>query len=1023
MQSKKRIVIILTIIIAILIVIATGLLVYKNLLTGSNTSTNDIKQSVSSTQKIVEDFYDKPITDEKIALEAIELNRNQLGYGDINFSFEFEGKEEWMGASYSFKLLYKNIPVSDRGISVITKSDYSGNKLITGGVDIEKISKINITPKITQDEATNIAKETLGEEFKECYEFLDKKVYIRPKLVIYETKNQYVLAYIYSGIYTICIVDAQNGNIITSHSRFCTGVAEYEGQNGDIQQIFYDSKEDIKDLLWNKDKNIFIMDDYTGEFMSINDIQMGKNKSAVDAMANTYRAVEFFEKYFSKTFDVKVVTINCTDEKTIDNASGGSEKDEEGTFAYIYFGERKNKKKLQFSAYLDIVAHEYTHAVTSSIAFDTNYRRDDSKYFEQNALKEAYSDIFGELVEREYTGDNDWKVISRNLKEPKIREYSKRYIGEKDNGGAHDNSTIISHTAYLMSRDNYNKKYDAEFLLDYNQLGQLWYRSLEYLKDMEFKNFSDCRWAIELSAEELINEGVLLEGNLKVIEQAFNEVGVDRDVVRHSVEKGLKIISTTKNSTLVVSVETETTPSEIVEVLEVTTTKLKSELPEIVQAVLDNEETWLNELNEMTYGYDGATPKVGYNECWFQDIDMDGTPEFIVGGMGFQSDGIVIQVYNIYKYKNGSLQRIEINGRTFSGEKEPYLEVLWDGEEPHYGSGAFNNLLKVFKNNNTGKFLYTMEHKYDYTSDPDGGGVISFYVYNMNKDVLECDGNHIVYCSVDKNNIINGNYRVYNHDGEVDEQEFLKTYNSFFENLTPYKTTIKSIPCTKLSDGKSGYYDTMSLEQKKQALLSSYNAWSCKENSNAELPLSKFVNELSKRINEPKKSLSEDELRNIISSYGNVCAWEYADYDGDGTKEAFAIIGENSSPDYYVSDKIQSVYFINSQGNVKEVRNSFDGFMCNAEAYTTYSGKGFFSCNVTAGGSSWKTYLFSVKNGECYELNISGAIQDFYIKNNKCYTTESEFLSEGGHVWSEIELVYDENSQEFSKGSHTGNYF
>lgn len=303
------------------------------------------------------------------------------------------------------------------------------------------------------------------------------------------------------------------------------------------------------------------------------------------------------------------------------------------------------------------------------------------------------------------------------------------------------------------------------------------------------------------------------------------------------------------NSTLVVPIEDETTPSEIVEIPEVTTIEPKSELPEIVQAVLDDEEMWLNELNEMTYGYEGHMPKVGYNECWFQDIDIDGTPEFIVGGMGFQSDGIIIQVYNIYKYKNGSLQRIEVNGRTFSGEKEPYLELLWDGEEPHYGSGAFNNLLKVFKNNNIDEFLYTMEHKYDYTSDPDGGGVISFYVYNMNKDAFECDGNSIVYCSVDKNNIINGNYRVYNHDGEVDEQEFLKTYNSFFENLIPYKTTIKSIPCTKLSAEKSGYYDTMSVEQKKQALLSSYNAWSCKENSDAELPLSKFMDKLNSQGN------------------------------------------------------------------------------------------------------------------------------------------------------------------------------
>lgn len=321
------------------------------------------------------------------------------------------------------------------------------------------------------------------------------------------------------------------------------------------------------------------------------------------------------------------------------------------------------------------------------------------------------------------------------------------------------------------------------------------------------------------------------------------------DPRNNNIDKNIQRAISNYPDIMVVPIEDETTPSEIVEIPEVTATEPKSELPEIVQAVLDNEKMWLNDMNEMTYGYEGHMPKVGYNECWFQDIDMDGTPEFIVGGMGFQSDGIVIQVYNIYKYKNGSLQRIEVNGRTFSGEKEPYLELLWDGEEPYYGSGAFNNLLKVFKNNNTGEFLYTMEHKYDYTSDSDGGGVISFYVYNMNKDVFECDDNHIVYCSVDKNNIINGNYRVYNHDGEVDEQEFLKTYNSFFENLTPYETTIKSIPCTKLSAEKSGYYDTMSAEQKKQALLSSYNAWSCKENPDAELPLSKFIDKLNSQNN------------------------------------------------------------------------------------------------------------------------------------------------------------------------------
>lgn len=169
--------------------------------------------------------------------------------------------------------------------------------------------------------------------------------------------------------------------------------------------------------------------------------------------------------------------------------------------------------------------------------------------------------------------------------------------------------------------------------------------------------------------------------------------------------------------------------------------------------------------------------------------------------------------------------------------------------------------------------------------------------------------------------------------------------------------------------------------------------------------------------------ISEDELKNIMSSYGNICAWEYADYDGNGMKEAFAIVGKNSMPDYYISDSIQGVYFISAKGEVKELSKISNGLMCSIERCTEYEGKKFFSYNATAGGSSSQTYLFSVKNGNCYELSISGTIVDFYNDNSKCYATISEFLPEGGHIWAEYELIYDKSSQEFSIGNDTGNIF
>lgn len=216
-------------------------------------------------------------------------------------------------------------------------------------------------------------------------------------------------------------------------------------------------------------------------------------------------------------------------------------------------------------------AHEYTHAVTNSEIFGSDGYSKDSKFYEQNALMEAYSDIFGELVEQEYTGKTDWNSNkTRNLiEQEKDREYynykySDVYIGTDDYGGAHYNSTVISHTAYLMSKDHKSIKHSSygstKNLLDYNQLAQLWYGSLEYLKKTEFKDFADCRYAVEKSARKLIEKGVLLEDNLKVIEQAFNEVGVSSNPARRGAIDSVEI---KEKHTETVPIEQETESTQI----------------------------------------------------------------------------------------------------------------------------------------------------------------------------------------------------------------------------------------------------------------------------------------------------------------------------------------------------------------------------------------------------------------------------------------------------------------------------
>lgn len=551
MESKKTIVGFLTIVIVVLLGFAVSLLFYSNNDNSDNSPSNT--QQLSTGNSWYENFYDKPITDKNIALNAIEANRDRLGYNNENISFEFTREDKYLGSYYRFKILYKQIPIKPSTIIVTTYSDNTPDVIVSGNIDLSKLEKLNTIAKVTQDEALNIAKEALGENFSQ-YNILRKNIY--PELIIYETNEEYVLTYyINTGTY-ICVINAENGDIVNSQSTLCDNVAEYEGQNGDNQEVFYDDcvldtfeakSVNFKNALYNKEENIFIYN-YIGndvmKIMTLDDIQSGNNKSAVDAMANTYKSVDYFKKNFQQFFDTTKAIINY--DKKEDNASGFTFIDKDGTHAILQFGTRTDKKEAQYSAYLDIVAHEYTHTITDLKVFCNGYSKD-SKYFERNALMEAYSDIFGQLIEQEYTGKTDWKFNkinnSRNLKNPKIKKYSERNIindigtEANDYGGAHENSTIISHTAYLMSKNNNNKNYNAEFLLDYDQLGKLWYGSLDYLD--ETSDFLDCRLAIEKYANKLIEKGVLLEANLDIIKQAFDEVGTIDSA--HGLKDALKV--------------------------------------------------------------------------------------------------------------------------------------------------------------------------------------------------------------------------------------------------------------------------------------------------------------------------------------------------------------------------------------------------------------------------------------------------------------------------------------------------
>ncbi|MFQ5446023.1 MAG: M4 family metallopeptidase [Saprospiraceae bacterium] len=107
---------------------------------------------------------------------------------------------------------------------------------------------------------------------------------------------------------------------------------------------------------------------------------------------------------------------------------------------------------------VDIVGHEFTHAVTTFSA-NLNYLG------ESGALNESFSDIFGEMVELYTEGSMDWLVGAergaiRSLANPGNFNDPDTYLGTNwfdtsidtiDNGGVHTNSGVQNHWFYLLS--------------------------------------------------------------------------------------------------------------------------------------------------------------------------------------------------------------------------------------------------------------------------------------------------------------------------------------------------------------------------------------------------------------------------------------------------------------------------------------------------------------------------------------------------------------------------------------------
>ncbi|MBQ7136344.1 MAG: M4 family metallopeptidase, partial [Bacilli bacterium] len=253
------------------------------------------------------------------------------------------------------------------------------------------------------------------------------------------------------------------------------------------------------------------------------------SKNAILIMHNFENVYDYYNEILGcKSFDGEggkiIVTTGVSDKffnlRTHDNKQAswlGSVMSE------FIFG---NREGVSYASQLDLVAHEYTHAVSDHIV---NFVYEN----ESGSLDEAYSDIMGSLIEGKNFQLGEGFGTARDMTNPNQYEapaikggkyyfptdtetYNDEWkmemeLGEDwqswDYGGIHTNSTVVSHAAYLM--------YDNGVFESKEEMAKVWYNSLHMLSPTS--DFEDCALAVIKTAK---NFG-LNEDEIKLIEDAF----------------------------------------------------------------------------------------------------------------------------------------------------------------------------------------------------------------------------------------------------------------------------------------------------------------------------------------------------------------------------------------------------------------------------------------------------------------------------------------------------------------------
>lgn len=442
------------------------------------------------------------------AHEAVRRTRTILGIDDPGSELTVERIErDHAGSIVRFSQRYQGIPVWPSNITV--HFDTTGRATLIDGAFARTPRRVVTTPSLRAGHARTIAARALraSDRATSAAELIVFTPDLRLPRLAYRVTAEKSAAQRWS-----VIVDAHTGSVLERYDLVQTGNVVGSGidmlgirrtlnvwQSGtdfflvDTSKSMYDPSSTPPQvdktrggIIVLDGRNASINDSTPFYFVTATSSTGWTDPSAVSLAWGLSQSYDYyFQRFGRRSYDDKRTTMLSISryDRDLLNAFWN------GVILAFGTGER-------FTASLDIVAHEMTHAVTSSTA---NLIYQD----QSGALNEAMSDIFGEMIERYALGSNDWIIgtqitradLRRSFIQPELHDQPSKMsnfvVTDQDNGGVHINSGIINRAFYLLAQST--GVADAE---------RIFYRTLtQHL--VARSDFIDARLAAIQSAKDL----------------------------------------------------------------------------------------------------------------------------------------------------------------------------------------------------------------------------------------------------------------------------------------------------------------------------------------------------------------------------------------------------------------------------------------------------------------------------------------------------------------------------------------